>query len=201
MTRLPLLLALAATAAAVPAADAAPKPKPLPVSCRLAVDPTEDATGTAGGAAGANDAGLDLEAVDLATSATELTVVFDVLSLSRFDFLAPAGRVFTATFTVNGKQQTVRVVVTPMEQTGNDWGAGRGIVDEAATQVRVTVPLATLPTGALKANSTKITGLSATSQRWVGPAASGTAVGDVVDSATTAKTYVHRQRSCVRVGA
>lgn len=205
MTRLLLLttaLGLVAAPAAVAAPKPKPKPKPLPMTCRLAVDPPDDATGTAAGAAGPSDAGLDLEAVDLATSATELTVVFDVLSLSRFDFLAPAGRAYTATFTVNGKAVTVRAVVTPAEQTGNDWagGLGRGVVDEAASQVRMTVPLAKLPLGALKADATRFTALSATAHRWAGPAASGAAVGDAVDTAGPGTTYVHRQRSCVRVG-
>ncbi len=184
--------------AGITTADAAVKKKPpvrKPV-CNLVRDAKGDATGFGGVPNTApNDPNTDILSVDLATNATTLTVAFRVDAMEANPTGSPTGRSFELSFAGRGGNQSLRVVLSP---AGNVFptGSTAQVVDTAKKEIRFSVAIASLTTK-VKPND-KITGLRATSARYVGP--TNVTLGNV-DTATTNATYVSGWPSCVKVGA
>ena len=188
----------------VSAVDAAPKKKPAPKPvCNLVTDAKGDATDTGGtGAKAPNDPNLDILRADIATNATTLTALIGLSALDDSENSSHTGRSYVVTFTAQGKTVTVRGITSP---AGDKWadGNGTGTVDKAAKQVRIHVPLAKLSEMAqlpqpMKAG-VKVTGISASTWRWVGTTE---ATLGIVDRATGAGPgYTLGYPSCVKVGA
>ena len=181
----PLLLGVAAV-------DAAPRPKPKPV-CNLIVDAKGDAVAPA--APMPNDPNLDILSADIATNATTLTAVLRIADLSGKGDTSPTGRAYTFVFTARGHVVSVEGIVGP---SGVTWagGKGSGTIDSKKNEVRVHIPLSTLPVQ-VKAGD-KLNGLKAHTWRWV----HGTRVviGNV-DTGVTNTAYTAGAPSCVKVGA
>jgi hypothetical protein len=186
---------------AVPAvAHAAP-------SCYQLTDATDDAVGLAGGvAAPRSDSDMDVARAGIATTATLVGAVVDLYAFSPVDTMAPTGRRFDVTFVARGATRTVSVVVG---RDGTILATPGAVVktDFTAFQLRVAIPLKTLGLTLRTASrrprraADAITGLSVTSRRWTGDLATGSQVGDVVDSATVPRfRYEHRAPSCVKPG-
>lgn len=198
---------LLAAALAVPlitgvaTADAAvKKPAPKP-TCKLVQDKTGDATGVTGPAAdGPNDPNLDIVWADIASNAKQLTAVLQLAAIGASPDTSPAGKTYDIGFLINKTGGVrLRIVLAPADtaSTPNLWPyGGKGTVDTARKQLRVTVDLAKLPTvikpGAVLSN------FSVLVQRTV---YNTDAVISVTDKADSTATYKSGYPSCVKVGA
>lgn len=168
--------------------------------CDLLVGAPGQATEGPNGTSLPNDPYLNILSADIATNATELTVVFRLSALptsATGDPYSPAGRQYEFVFHVGTSFAAVDAVLSPI---GNQFagGTGTGVVDTATAQLHVTVPLASLPVKIQP--GTALTGLVATSSRWVGNSDTlGIDLG-LADKVTSARTYIAGTPSCVPVG-
>lgn len=214
-------------------ATAAPKPKPKPVPlkpvCNLVVDDKADATyNMVPGAAGD-----DIVSADVASDSTLITGVIRVAALAANDPQAPFGRGYFVNFTAPGSPD-VLFLSARTYPTGNTFvygydgvdpntgvntsytlGSASGVVDTAKGEVRISVPIKDLATGA-KANlakGNKLSGLTAEVFRIAGqglvpsqspaPGAPRVPLGGVLlpfDDAVGTTSYALGHPSCVAVG-
>jgi len=194
-----VLMLLVAGSLCVPAigAHAAPakKKKPKPV-CKIVTDSPGDADGN-GTPAGmpSSDANLDIVSADIATNATTLTGVVRVAKLAKSDSSAPTGWKYQVTFAAGGTTAEVNVVTGP---AGTTWygGKGKGVLDLAKNEVRISVPLSAV-TVPIKPG-TVISSIGARTYR--AGFNDQIALG-LVDTADSSRTYTSGTRSCVKVGA
>jgi len=206
-----LAASLGLLAVAVPSI-AAPKKKAPPPVCNLLTDPKGDATDVSlAEGVGPNSPALDILSADIATDATNLTAVLRVDKLSKSDSTSPLGNAWYVYFTGSGPELYVSAIVTPtgesfsagyVETTRTSLGAVTGVFDVNKSEIRITAPLAIFATqSAIKAGS-KLTSLSALTQRYVGASAAGVSRGVTLsaDAAEGGKNYVAGTRSCVAVG-
>lgn len=186
-------LALPVSAQATHLKPAKPKPKPV---CLLIIDASGDATGTGTAYAQtpSSDDGLDIISADIATNTTTLTTTIRLKKLTIDDLAAPTGRGFHFTFSVGQQSTTLAAFVSP---AGTSWydGKGTGVVDTAGSQIRMSVPLSDLPVKVTP--GTVLTGLSATTSRWVDSAI----IIAQADKATSTRTYTASAPSCLAVGS
>jgi hypothetical protein len=148
MTMRPLIAAAAAACVvtALPAhAATRPKPKPKPPSCNLVTDPEKDAGAFSNPGGATYDAGLDVLSADVATNAKSLTWVVRLKKLSKSDTMSPGGQRFTLSFTVGTSSVGLFVNTDAQGKVYYPTGATGTFYDEAKSQLRFTVPLATLP--------------------------------------------------------
>jgi hypothetical protein len=198
--------AVAAIATALPAQAATkPKPKPKPV-CNVLTDPADDA-GPFAGIAGAstNDPSLDVVSADVATDATRLTAVIRVKKLTKDAATTPlsqVGRRWMLRFTVGSTVVQVATTDGPLD-TSYQRGATNGVLDTTTNEIRVTIPLASIPgvkivKGSVLQNIDVLTNYFLTFRRSDG-------IGDGLsaapaDNGKTTKTYVAGTPSCVKIG-
>jgi hypothetical protein len=194
-----VLMVLVASTLCVPAIAAhamvTKKHRPKPV-CKLVTDGSGDAKGFASAVTmPSSDANLDIISADVATNATTLTGVLRVSKLASSDSTAPTGWEYQVTFGVNGVTDGVNVVIGP---NGTTWhgGKGKGKIDAAKKEIRISVPLSALNVPIKP--GTVLTDLGARTWRVGG---SDQVVIGLVDTAGSSKTYVAGTRSCVKVGA
>jgi hypothetical protein len=173
-------------------AHAAAKKKP---ACHLVADAAGDATGTGLPVGAPNDANLDIVGADIATNATTLTAVVRLASLAAGDSSAPTGREYQVVFNVGTTTSSVDAVISP---SGTSWagGIGKGVVDAAKKEIRISVPLSALDVPIKP--KTPLTKVGARTYRVLG---SDQILLGNTDSADSSSTYIAGWPSCVKVGS
>ena len=166
-----------------------PKPPTPPArSCPSLTDPAGDANGINPGApvpaehAGPSIDPLDILSVDLGTSKKTMVWVMRVKALSASSPDAPTGMFWTVHFSIRRTTFAVTAHSDPTSGVsydlayatstggGREPGALSGTFDVAHSQLRLTVPVATIATWEPAPLSTKITGVSGTTgQELVAP--------------------------------
>lgn len=145
-------LALVAAGPTAFAAKHKPKPKPKPV-CNLVTDPKGN-EGPNNGQPYADPA-LDIVSADIATDAKNVTAAFRVAKLTIPDSMAPAGIFYRFEFVGSQSQiaHDLDVKIAPTASGGwapvwQNGSVGTGVIDTAHNEIRVTVPMSFLGTGA-----------------------------------------------------
>lgn len=211
MTSRARLVLAATTVAAVALAGGASAAPAKP--CNLMVDPAGDASFLG---AAPNDRSLDIRSADVATDAKTLTGVLRLDAFSAVSPGSPLGRGYYVQFNVPGASFPIylNLQITP-DLTRYTWGtletlpngSGRyvrkgdatGVVDGAANELRVSVPLSALATVTRIKPGTKLSALTATTTSVIGTSASGGLVA-TVDTAESSKSYITGSPSCVVPG-
>ncbi len=181
-------------------------------SCNLMTDVKGDATDIAVGVdVGPNSPSLDILSADIATDAKNLTAVLRVDKLSTSDSTSPLGQTWYVYFTGSGPELYVTALLTPTgesysagytDTTRMSLGAATGIIDVDKNEIRITAPLSLFDAQSPIKKGSKLTGLNALTQRYVGVSAAGNSRGATLtaDTADGGKNYVAGAPSCVVVG-
>jgi hypothetical protein len=151
---------------------------------------------------------LDIVSADVANDATTITAVIRVAKLTVDDPTAPS-RIYWLGYTMrsSGEGGNLHVQITP---TGTSWqnGAGKGVIDTAKNEIRISVPISRLTGHPLFKPGDALTRLIAHADLTPpSVAASGfddgiSATGDLAgDQASGLKDYPVGAATCVKVGA
>jgi hypothetical protein len=184
-----------------------------PARCALLTDPVGDATVYVGGVtpdgagrgAVPNDGSLDITALDLYATGTNLVATMTTASLTPSNPQSPLGQYFAVAFRINGEQLVLDGVLTPLARrawltradgtnVGGDTAYPAVIsADFARRTVRLTASLSDVGRFAPARRGARLTAISAATQRVVGVTADNgldarALVG--VDVGTTKRTYV-----------
>lgn len=184
-----LVLSLAAVGVAGPALAAVKKP--VKTVCNLVRDDKGDEAVSVVGPGVPGSSNEDIVSGDIATNATTLTTVVRTAALAQPDPEAPLGQAFMFFFTTKGGDRLwYTSVSTYPEGTAYEWGyretglgglnanyvlgTGKGVVDAAKKEVRMSLPLAALhAAGANTSKGSKISGLSIETRRVLGQGVTG----------------------------
>ncbi|HUR52371.1 MAG TPA: hypothetical protein VMZ11_09620 [Mycobacteriales bacterium] len=211
--RTSLCLAVAVSLVGVGAAQAVTKPKPKPV-CKLLVDPAADADGTfvAAGVLPISEDGVDIVSGDVAADTRFLTTVLRVKKLSTSSPTAPGGLHWKFFVTVGGEQIYTQAIapaggspifafgkIDETSGTSTQLGPASGKIDLAKSEVRVSVPIKSLPMRVKL--GTRIDTLEPNAGRYFGAPSGSPSLSDSTDTATSTKTYRVGTLSCVKPGA
>jgi hypothetical protein len=213
ITRPAVCLAVALTLIGAGAAHAVTKPKPKPV-CNLLTDEAGDADGTflAEGAVPQSEDSVDIVTGDVAADGKFLTTVLRVKKLSESSSTAPGGLHWKFFVTVGGQEiYTQAIAPTGAEPffaygqidetsgTSKRLGDAVGKIDTVKNEVRVSVPIKSLPMS-IK-TGTRIDTLEPNAGRYFGSPTGSPSLSDSTDTATSGKTYRVGTLSCVKPGA
>jgi hypothetical protein len=203
-----LCLAAAGSLLFVGAADAAKKPPPV---CNLLTDSPDDAKSSIAkdGTYPTNLDATDIVSGDIATDTKNLTTVLRVKKLATTATDAPGGLHWKFFFNDGGTNVWTQAVaptagavvfrygqIDPVTGSSASLGTVTGVIDTAKNEVRVTVPMQSLPVP-LKAG-TKIDTLAPNAGRYF---SAGVSYSEPTDAATSEKTYTVGALSCVKPGA
>jgi hypothetical protein len=199
-----------------------------PAICNLVKDPTGDAGFDIAGPPVPGASGDDIVSGDVATNATTLTTVVRVASLDAADPQAPLGRAYMFFFSAKGSDRLFFTSVTTyLQGTSYEFGyreaglgglnanyvlsTGKGVVDLAKKEVRMSIPLSALKAGGARtAPGTKIGGLAIETRRVAGqgvvapPVVGGDQIpiggGRLLFDDAAGKSYLMGTKSCVKPG-
>lgn len=201
------VVALVAVATSMPAQAAKPKPKPKPPPpvCKLIQDDEGDGVPyNTAGAATVSDPNLDVVSGDVVTDATRLTAVIRLKDLTDTNPQGALGRRYLFQFVIG---TTTVGLVTTVGPLGVNYPPGtiKGVVDAAANEVRVTLPL-TEVRGVLIKKGMVLQHLEIRTNTVIG-LRRGDGLGDGIDLVphdktveARAKNYVAGTPSCVKMG-
>lgn len=224
-----LVLALLPVGAATTAVAATkPKPKPLPKVCNLIQDDKGDAKYNGAVPGDGND---DILSGDISSNGKVITGVLRMSALAQPDPMSPLGQAYFVDFNAKGAENTLFLsartyptgtkyvfgysAVDPTSKLNTSYtiGAATGSIDTAKKEVHITAPNAGFaPAGSKLVLGTKLLGPTATTWRIVGQsvvpsqnvAGQRAPLGGLLlpfDTASSSKSYVIGQASCVKAGS
>jgi hypothetical protein len=181
-------------------AGAASRPAKVPPVCNLIVDPA--------GNVKSGDQSLDIVSADIAADVNNVTVVFRVAKLTPVtaDVMSPTGRYYAFAWSYEGQGGRIAVQDAP---TGTSWsgGAGRGVLDYAKNEIRMTVPVANLVGHPVFKPGAALSQLAAYSDHGLPAGPPGVLTTELPltayqdgNSASSTKIYPIAAPSCVKVG-
>lgn len=209
-----LCLAVAVSLVGAGTAYAVTKPKPKPV-CNLLTDPRDDADGTfvATGLLPASEDAVDIVSGDVAADAKFLTTVLRVKKLATSSPTAPGGLHWKVFVSVAGEEIYTQVIaplggspsfafghIDPATGTSARDGAATGVIDSAKNEVRVSIPIKSLPMKVKTGTRIEFGPSDVNAGRYFGAPSGSPSLSDSTDVATSTKVYRAGTLSCVKPG-
>jgi hypothetical protein len=214
LARPALCLALAASLVGAGTAYAVTKPKPKPV-CNLLTDPKDDADGSfiASGIMPNTEDAVDIVSGDVAADSKFLTTVLRVKKLATSSPTAPGGLHWKVFISIAG-QEIYTQVIAPLggspsfgyghidEATGTSSrdGDATGAIDTAKNEVRVSIPIKSLPMSVKTGTRIEFGPDDVNAGRYFGSPSGSPSLSDPTDTATSGKVYRAGTLSCVKPG-